>query len=302
MMNSHLVRMLIGVGVLASAACSVDVGGEQAVLNEEKRFPVQGKVDLTLSTSDGSIEVRSWDRNEVSVRIERRAATAQEAEALEVQTTQEGNRIVVDAPRRSRARTSTRDSFHIGVWRSPTVSFIVSLPRQVTLAAKTGDGSITAGDLAGAINLQTGDGSIRVDRVEGEVTAHTGDGSIDIVDARGRADLESGDGSIRITGRLDGLRTHSGDGSVHAEASDGSAMKTDWSLTTGDGSITLLLPASFDADVDAQSGDGAVRAEGISSVSTSGDGDRNASRGRLGKGGHTLRVRSGDGGIDIRTR
>ncbi len=301
MTKLNQLRTLVGVCVLASAACTIDVGGEEAVVNEEKRFPVTGNVDLTLTTFDGSIEVRSWDRNEVLVRIERRAASAQEAEALRVQTTQEGNRIVVDAPGRDRVRTGIRDGLRFAMWRTPTVSLIVSAPRHMTLAAKTGDGSIAAGDVAGTISLQTGDGSIHADRVEGEVKAHTGDGSIEIVEARGRADLFSGDGSIRIRGRLEDLRIHSGDGAVNAEATEGSAMKADWNITTGDGSITLRLPPSFDADVDAESGDGRGNADGIPSTATRDDDDRGVARGRLGKGGHTLRVRSGDGPIDIRT-
>jgi DUF4097 and DUF4098 domain-containing protein YvlB len=295
-------RSLVAVCALTSAACSVDLGGEGAILNEEKRFPVNGNIELSLTTFDGAIEVRSWDRNEVLVRIERRAPTAQEAQALTVQATQEGNRIVVDAPGRDRVRSGPREGFHFGVWRSPTVSFIVNVPRRVTLTARTSDGAIEATDLAGTITLETEDGSIHADRVEGDVKAHTGDGSIVAADVRGRADLDSGDGSIRVTGRFEDLRIHSGDGSVDAEAGEGSAMKRDWSISTEDGSITLRLPAIFDAEIDAESDDGRVNADGIGASSTRDDDDRGVARGRLGKGGHVLRVRSGDGPIEIRTR
>jgi hypothetical protein len=291
--------MLIGISVLALTACSIDVGGEGAVINEEKHFPVKGNVDLSLTTFDGAIEIQSWDRNEVMVRIERRAPSTEEAKALKVSTNQEGNRIVVDAPGRDRVRTGFRDGFHFGVWRSPTVSFVVSVPRQTTVSARTSDGAIAATNLAGTLTLETGDGSIHVDRVEGAIKAHTGDGAIEVADVGGRADLSSGDGSVRVNGRFDDLRIHTGDGSVNAEASEGSAMKTDWSITTGDGRITLRLPPNFDADVDAESNDGRVTADGIASQADRDD-DRDIARGRLGKGGHVLRVRSGDGPIDIR--
>ncbi len=302
MMKRYALPIVTGIVVLASVACSIDVSGEGSVVNEEKRFPVTGAVDLSVRTFDGSVEVRSWDRNEVLVRIERRAASAEDAKALTVETRQDGNRIVIEAPERDSARFGRRSSFRFGVWQSPSVSFIVTAPRQVTLAVRTGDGSIAAGELAGTITLQTGDGSIRADRLEGEVRANTGDGSIEVDGVRGKVDLDSGDGSIRVVGRLEDVRVHSGDGAVTVEAAEGSAMKNEWSLTTGDGAIAVRLPTGFDAEVDAQSGDGQVTAEGISQDAPRNDDERNVARGRLGKGGHTIHVRSGDGAITIRTR
>ena len=227
-------------------------------MTEEKTFQLTGQPDLKLHTFDGSIEVRSWDRNEVSVEIRRRAASDEEARALEVTTTQDGNRIVIDAPGRERRRV-----IRIGNWAGEDVSFIVRAPRQLLIDAQTGDGSIAVEDLAGTITLQTGDGSIRGGKLEGILSAHTGDGSIAITDAAGRVELNSGDGSVRLAGRIDDLRVHTGDGSVALDVADGSAMKADWSVTTGDGSITVTLPQRFDAEVEAHSGDGGVNVNGV---------------------------------------
>ena len=57
---------------IAGAACSVDLRGEGIVLREEKRFTVNGPADVSLRTFDGSIQLKSWDRNEVLVEMERR--------------------------------------------------------------------------------------------------------------------------------------------------------------------------------------------------------------------------------------
>ena len=102
-----------------STACSIDVNGAGSVVTEEKIFQLTGQPDLKLHTFDGSIEVRSWDRNEVSVEIRRRAASDEEARALEVTTTQDGNRIVIDAPGRERRRV-----IRIGSWAGEDVSFV----------------------------------------------------------------------------------------------------------------------------------------------------------------------------------
>jgi hypothetical protein len=282
---------------VGAAACSIDVNGTGTVLTESKTFQVTGQPDLKLHTFDGEIDVRSWDRNEVSVEIQRRAATTEDAKALEVTTTQDGNRIVVDAPGGER-----RHVIRFGSWQGEGVTFIVRVPRQLTLDAQTGDGSISTGDLSGTITLMSGDGSIRGERIEGALKAHTGDGSIAIQAAAGRFDLDSGDGSIRLDGRVEDLRVHTGDGSVTLTAGDGSAMKNDWSVTSGDGSISVSLPGRFDADIDAQSGDGRVRASWEPERRPTEDGDRGTFRGRLGAGGHTLRTRSGDGSITLSSR
>ena len=298
---THVLGSVLGVSVLAfgSAACSIDVRGEGIVTREEKRFTLTGAPDLNIRTFDGSIQLKSWDRNEVLVEIERRGPDAQTAEALVVNATQDGNRILVEAP-----GPRDRDNrIHIGSWQSPSVSLVVTAPRKLNAEVRTGDGSIDADDLAGTIALNSGDGSIQARRVEGNLRARTGDGSIGITAAVGRVEADSGDGSIEVSGRLEALDVRTGDGAVRLDLSDGSVLKTDWNVNTGDGSITLRLPANLDAEIDAHTGDGGVHASGVDGVTASrnddDDDDRGSLRGRVGKGGRTLRLRSGDGSIDI---
>ncbi len=292
-----LVTLLLSVGV---SACSIDVRGEGVVTREEKRFVVNGQADLSLRTFDGSIQLKSWDKNEVLVEIERHGPDQQAAESLTVNTTQEGNRITVDAP----APREERDGIHIGSFQSPSVSLIVTAPRKVSVDARTSDGSISAEDLAGAVELSTGDGSVRTRRIEGSLRVRTGDGSISVTDAAGRVEADSGDGSVELAGRFDVMDVRTGDGSVRLDVLDGSALKSDWSVNTGDGSITLRLPANLDADLDAHTGDGGVHADGVL-VQAERDPenrdrkDTDSLRAQLGKGGRTLRLRSGDGSITI---
>lgn len=289
--------VLVGILVLGTLpACSIDVNGAGVTVHEEKTFPVTGAPELALRTSDGSIQVQSWDRNEVFVDIRRSAATEEEAKALEVTATQEGNRITVEAKERPRGRRT----IHIGSWVGESVSFVVRVPRQLQLEASTGDGSIAINDLDGRLTLRSGDGSIRGDRVQGQLMARTGDGSIAISDASGGVELDTGDGSVRLSGRLDTLRVHTGDGSLTLDALDGSTMSADWTLESGDGSINASLPATFSAEVSAQSGDGSIRVNDASA--SRGDQDRGRLQIRLGSGGRTLAARTGDGSITIRTR
>jgi hypothetical protein len=295
-MRSHVTSVFVVLAVVGSTACTIDVRGDNAVVRAEKRFTVSGEPDLHLRTFDGSIQLKSWDRNEVLVEIEKHGPDSDAAKALVVNATQEGNRVTVDVPN----PRGERDGFHIG--QSPSVSLVVTAPRRMKLDAHTGDGSVSAENIAGTIGIDTGDGSIRIRRIEGALKAHTGDGSIDIDDAVGRIEAQSGDGSINVGGRFELVDVRSGDGSVHVDAKEGSALKSDWSISTGDGSIAVELPGNIDAELDAHSNDGRVRANGFSGVSNRNEDDRGSARGTLGKGGRTLRLRSGDGSIAINRR
>jgi DUF4097 and DUF4098 domain-containing protein YvlB len=232
----------------------------------------------------------------VLVDIERRGPDQASTDALVVNATQDGNRIVVEAPSPRRERSVIT----IGSWVSQSVHLTVTAPRRVTLEARTGDGPIEAEDLQGSIDLRSGDGRLRASRIDGQLKVHTGDGSIHVEQASGRVDADSGDGTVEISGRLDEVLARTGDGAVSVDAGDGSTMKIDWRIVTGDGRIRLRVPDGFDATVDASTGDGSVRIEGISEPPRGREEfDRRSVVGQLGAGGPTLRLRSGDGTITV---
>jgi Putative adhesin len=246
----------------------------------EKRYTVGPDATLTLETFDGSVKVQSWDRAEVLVEIEKRGPDREMAAAIEVTATQDGNRIEV----RAHEPKGPREFVGIGNVQSASVSFNVSVPRSLTLTAQTGDGSINLENLSGVINLRSGDGGIRATSLTGDITARTEDGS------------------IFLEGALAGLRAETGDGSVVVEAEDGSAMKSDWHISTGDGSVVFRVPDAFDADIDAASGDGGVRSELTGLRHERADNGRESVTGRLGSGGHRVTIRSGDGSIRVVNR
>jgi hypothetical protein len=76
-------------------------------------------------------------------------------------------------------------------------------------------------------------------------------------------------------------------------------MTDDWDLTTGDGAVTVYLPADFGAELDAHTGDGSIRND--MALGAGSDNSRRTLRGRIGAGGHQLKIRTGDGAIRIKT-
>ena len=282
---------------LAAAGCVINVDADSVVVKEEKQFSVGEGAELTLTTFDGSIEVRSWDKAQVSVEIRKRGPDRETAAALEVKSTQEGSHVRIEAP----SPKVTREVFGIGNVSSPSVSFVVHVPEHLKLDATTKDGSITVANVNGAVTLRSGDGSIQGEGITGNLNARTEDGSMRIVRANGSVVAESGDGSIRIDGKVESLRARTDDGSIDVDAAEGTAMKEDWEVSTGDGSITLRVPKGFTADVDGESRDGGVESN-MDGVESHDDNGRGTLRGKIGSGGHVLKLRSGDGSIRLLNR
>jgi DUF4097 and DUF4098 domain-containing protein YvlB len=258
---------------------------------DEKRFSVDGKPDLVLSTFDGSIEIRSWDRPDVQVVIEKRAVSESAAGAIEVQSSQQGNRVSVEV-RSGGAR-------NLGWWLGGgSASLIVSVPQAANIQASSGDGAISLEHVNGTIMLRSGDGRIHAANSSGSVSVSTGDGAIELDHVDGAIEATTGDGGVRAVGKMTGVRARSGDGRIAIQAEPGSTPATDWDITSGDGSVTLQIPDGFNAELDARTGDGGIRLDGVTVVS-SGAPAKNSVNGRLGSGGRSVRVRTGDGSITV---
>ena len=297
----------VGLALLGSlaAGCVVNVDTQAEIVREEKRFTVAGTPELHLTTFDGSIEIQSWDKSEVLVEIEKRGPTRESVDALDIRTAQNGARIELEV------KKPRSESFSgVGIHRTATAKLIVSLPRHSNIVASSGDGSINIERVNGRIELRTGDGSIRATEVSGDVAVNTGDGSVTVNHAEGRLEIETGDGGVTVNGRHTRVKIHTGDGSITYRAEPESRMDEDWEITTGDGGVTVYLPRSFNAQLDAHTGDGSIRNElqidGQDQVENDKDGEdrderRRTLRGRLGDGGKNLRIRTGDGSIRLRS-
>jgi DUF4097 and DUF4098 domain-containing protein YvlB len=282
-LSVRLVKGLALPAVLAALVVApgcVDIIGadlNKYVERDEKHFAVSGKPDVALTTFDGSIEIRPWDKADVQVVIEKRGRDHDDVAAIEVKAEQHGDRIEVSVTEPKRDHGGFNIHFN-----NRSAKLIVSVPASSDVTAKSGDGSIDIERVAGHVQLRSGDGSIRGRMLGGDVEANTGDGS------------------IRLDGKLTSVRVHTGDGSVTIHADPGSSPGADWDIVTGDGSVTLEVPEGFDAEIDAHTGDGGIHMRDLTLSNVTGNIGKNSLRGRLGDGGKAVRVRTGDGSITLR--
>jgi DUF4097 and DUF4098 domain-containing protein YvlB len=281
---------------LAFVACDITIGASEYSVREEKRFTVSGQVQLALSTFDGSIAVRGWDRNEVVVEVEKVGPDQQAVDLIQIKATQEGGAITIDVPKPSPLETT-------GMRRTPSANLVVSVPLNTAVVARSGDGSISVRRVTGRMDLDTEDGSVRVEEVDGALVVRTGDGNVDVRKLDGQAEIHTGDGTIGLDGVLTGVKVETRDGGVEVTARPGSRTESDWDVTTGDGSVRVEVPQGFGAEVDARTGDGRVRVDSITDTADATKDerkDRDSVTGRLGGGGKALRLRTSSGSITVK--
>jgi len=284
----------LGFSVLASG-CVAQVESRTYAARDEKRFAVQGVPEVTLSTFDGSIEVRAWDRDEVLVEIEKTGASREQVDAITVLAEQEGNRVRVEV------RQPASGWELVGAERSARL--VATLPERCNLLARTSDGAVQAERLTGRVELRSGDGGIHAIDLSGDLVLDTGDGSVKVHGVRGTLDARTHDGSITAAGQLATARLESGDGTVSLTVEPGSVMSQAWEVATGDGSIAIYLPEAFDGELDARTRDGALRFDrGMTEAPIEQDGSARAVRATFGRGGHVITLRARDGSISVRRR
>jgi hypothetical protein len=281
--------------VLGAQACVVSVDHEGTIERLDKRFTVNKVTDLHLYSFDGGIEVRSWDKPEVLVQIEKRGQDKEAVAKIEILSEQKDDTIQVEA------RYSGRTGFvGFGVYHSPSARLVASVPRNTNLVIRTGDGAVVVERVNGRTEIRTSDGAIRTSETTGELLAETSDGSIQIEDVTGRVEARTGDGSIRLTGTPSVLRARSGDGSIAMRIRSGASMLEDWMIATNDGSVSIELPDGFNAEIEAEpSSGGRVRNDLTLTSQTGGTRDARTLKGRLGDGGKRLTLRTGDGTIRL---
>ncbi|MGB9180779.1 MAG: DUF4097 family beta strand repeat-containing protein [Pyrinomonadaceae bacterium] len=236
-----------------------------------KSFTTTGTPRVNIRTFDGSVTVRAWDKQEVSVNAIKRANTQQALQAISVRAEQSGDEINLVAEYDTAAG---RRIMGVNFNNNSSVHMDVYVPRNVNLRAQSGDGRICINGVSGELDVRTGDGSIMVRDGHGHMLANTGDGHVSITNFDGDLDARTGDGGMNLSGRFNQL-----------------------SARTGDGSISLALPGDSNVTIetDSESVNNLGLATGSDSQTT-----KRVRHWTVGQGGKTFTLRTGDGHITLR--
>ena len=230
---------------------------------ENKTFTVSGTPRVNISTFDGPVTVRAWDKSEVHYMATKRAHDEESLKQITIEGEQQGQTININA----RNEHQYHGSVHLEVY----------VPRASSLHVSSGDGPLTLDGVSGDITLRSGDGPITVNNSGGQLHVNTGDGPIQINKFDGQVDARTGDGPIALDGTFNAL-----------------------SARTGDGEISLTVPAGSSFTIETNATE-AIANEGFDVAEDVTISPR-VKRWRVGAGGRVFVLRTGDGKISLRPR
>jgi hypothetical protein len=253
-------RVMIGATAMGLAA--ITLGAQEPV--DAATFDWSGTVTpgatVRLDVGDGDVRVTASADDHMTVHGQRRHGSPL------FQAVTEGNNVTICVFRRGSRCTieGVHGHFHIGIVvgtvHSPSADLTVALPPGATLIAHTSDGAIEVRGAGAGVTAESGDGDIRIAESSGAVHAHTSDGKIHIDSILGSVFARSADGSVSVTHASGSVEasTANGDVEVRLDAVD-TAQRI--KAHSGDGTVTVYLPASFVGDVDAHTSDGKIDSE-----------------------------------------
>lgn len=258
----------IGLLALASAITfAVPASAEQW----SKTYNISGTPELRVETSDANIRVDTWNQKAIEATVVSSHYKIGSG-GLQIEEHQAGDAVEINV--------RFPHGFHIMDFGNHRVDINIHMPQKGRVNLQTGDGNIELANFGGEMDLSSGDGSENLHSVEGKLRAHTGDGH------------------ITADGRFDVLDLKTGDGHLDVRAGQGSTLADEWTLQTGDGSVSLEVPENLAADLYLHTGDGHIDVN--VPMMTVGRIKENDVHGKINGGGKSIAVHTGDGSISIK--
>lgn len=182
--------------------------------------------------------------------------------------------------------------------RHGTADLELHVPRELEIHATTSNGKLCVQGLRCTFHAQSSNGSVRVDDVVGDVDITTANAKVVCDCTVGRLVARSSNGKIQVGDHRGALDASTSNGLIHAHLHE--LAKEGVSLATSNGRIVLELPPHPDADVDVRVDNGLIRSDFDLGEGGNGEGSNGRVRGRLGRGGPPIRLRTSNGTISLR--
>ena len=180
--------------------------------------------------------------------------------------------------------------------RHGSVDLEIRVPRQIETRVSSANGKLCLQGLRCAVNARSSNGSVRIEDVVGDIDITTANAKVSCACTCGHLVARSSNGKIEVGDHRGSIDASTSNGLIHASLEE--LAKEGVSLATSNGRIVLELPREPDAEVDIRVDNGVIRSElsfGPKSTETNG-----RLRGRLGRGGVPIKLRTSNGTISLR--
>lgn len=296
-MRSTLPTLLLALtltGAVSTVADAQLVGRNETVYTWRGTIPSGGQ--FTVRNFNGPIDIKPATGTAVEFRAEKRLRGGEVTDVgFEVRTSSNGD-VSICATTNPDSCDGDRhrdDGWH----REASVAMTVLIPRNLRLKVSTGNGALNVDGAGSEVQASTGNGRVHIGETQGAVRVSTGNGEVDVRSAKGSVNVSTGNGNVDVVTTEGPVEVSSGNGDIDVRMSALRA-KQDMSFTTGSGDVKLTLPANYNGELDAQTGNGTIRSD--FDLKVKGQLSPRHIRATIGEGGPMLRLNTGNGEFDIR--
>jgi hypothetical protein len=255
--------------LLLSATLLLATTAGAAELSEtiDRTFDVRAGAEFVLSNVNGRITINSWDQPKVRVIAHKEVDGDRDelkkalAELRVEMLPRNGGLVVTTHYPKNNDGVGSIFAWLAGEHIDANVRYDITVPRTMNVDVTNTNGAIHLTAVTGKHELDTTNGKIEVKRCAGSLDASTTNGAID-------AEL--------------------------IQLAQGQPLR----FETTNGRIVVALPAGARADVDAATTNGSINSDLPVATTRAGD---NTLRGTINGGGTSLKMRTTNGGITIRT-
>ncbi len=257
----------------------------------EETITAPASEGLRIHNPNGRTKVTGEDRSDIEVtsfktaRAESEEAAAELLDDIRVVFTETatGLELEVETPRKWNRRGGA--------------NLCVRVPRETMLAVSAANGRIHIEGIRGPVKARSTNGAACVSDVVGDVMVTTSNAKVSCTCIRGKLMARSSNGRIEIEGHCGSVDASTSNGLIRACFDE--VGKDGIQLATSNGRIVLELPDEVDGDIDVRVDNGVIR-NSLDVERSPSDERTGRLRGRLGRGGCPIKLRTSNGTISLR--
>lgn len=281
-----------GFGGLLRSLFSRIPWGEMCSDEQTLVVPAPASRAISIRNANGKTRVVGEDREDIEIRVVKSVradcpdSAAKLFESIRLQNSDSGDSLEIEV------QISRKCSRH-GI-----AHLELRVPRNTTVALSSTNGKIYLEGLNRAVQARSSNGSISICEVNGDIDVTTANAKVACRATHGHLRARSSNGKIELGGHSGSVDASTSNGVI--KASIDSLGEVGVSLTTSNGRIALELPDHPDADIDIEVENGLIRNDLDLNFEEPASDTNGTVRGRVGKGGPPIRLRTSNGTVSLR--
>jgi len=292
--NARIAALLVVTGFLLSTAHAESTKPEYTETFDQT-FPLSPGAQFTIDNRNGSIEIDTWDKEEIHIVAEKRMRPKNNGfswllrfvgiKTADVSTDEQAQKLFKqlsidvsgDAANRV-VKTNYPDVEGVEF----QVSYRITAPKRVATKVDTVNGAVRVANVEGETSVETTNGSVNLSNITGAIYAESTNGRLNLLGVSGSVDAETTNGSVSVATR------------------PGAPISGPISLESTNGSVDVIVPAQASFELDLRTVNGSAACE-LPLASTR-EQTRKRLKGVVGVGGPLITLRTTNGRVSVGTQ